>query len=125
LGDTIRSYRDLHAWRLSVDACLDVYRCSSQFPDSERFGLTSQVRRAAVAVPSNIAEGYGRGSTSDYLRFCRVARGSLYEVETQLLIAAELGFLGRTEYQEQHTKLDECGRVLAGLVRSVEASCPA
>lgn len=95
---------------------------TSRFPDSERFGLVSQLRRAAVAVPSNVAEGYGRGSTADYLRFCRVARGSLYEVETQMLIAGELGYVDRGDQQAIEGKLNECSRILAGLIRSIEAN---
>lgn len=102
--------------------CREVYRVTSGWPDVERFGLTSQVRRAAVSVPSNIAEGYGRGSTSDYLRFCRMSRASLFEIETQLLIAVELAYVDRSQYESIEGKLHECGRVLAGLLRSVEAS---
>lgn len=122
MSGNIRSYRDLKAWQLAVDACIEVYRVTGRFPDHERFGLISQVRRAAVSAPSNIAEGYGRGATADYLRFCRMARGSLYEVETQLHIAVELGYLARAEYEQVESKLQESGRVLAGLVRSIEAA---
>ncbi|MEM0983024.1 MAG: four helix bundle protein [Planctomycetota bacterium] len=116
----IRSYEDLEAWQLAM-ACVElVYRASSGFPPDERFGLTAQVRRAAVSVPSNIAEGYGRNARPDYLRFLRIARGSLYEVETQLLVAVRLGFLGEGEHREIQAKLAEAGRVLAGLIRSLE-----
>lgn len=120
MGDGIKSYEDLVAWQLTVAASLEVYRLTQSFPDHERFGLTSQVRRAAVSVPSNIAEGYGRGSRQDYARFLRVARGSLYEVETQLLIAVRLGYLGDEAHRAIREKLAEAGRVLAGLIRSVE-----
>lgn len=108
------------AWQLAVAASIEVYRLTKPFPADERFGLTQQLRRAAVSVPSNIAEGYGRGSRQDYARFLRVARGSLYEVETQLLIAVRLGYLGDDAYRDIRAQLAEAGRVLAGLIRSIE-----
>lgn len=117
---TIRSFRDLVAWQKAKALALDIYRASSVFPADERFGLTSQVRRAIVSVPSNIAEGYGRGSTADYIRFLRMARASLFEVETQMIIASELGFVPGEAFTEIETKLKECGKVLAGLLRSLE-----
>ncbi|USO00370.1 MAG: four helix bundle protein [Phycisphaeraceae bacterium] len=116
----MKSYEDLVAWRLAVSACIDVYRVTQRFPSDERFGPTQQLRRAAVSVPSNIAEGYGRGSRQEYTRFLRVARGSLNEVETQLLIAEKLGYFGKAEHDETREKLAEAGRVLAGLIRSLE-----
>ncbi len=116
----IRSYQDLVAWQLALELSLLVYRLTSGFPSDERFGLTSQLRRASVSIPSNIAEGYGRGRPVDYSRFLRVARGSLFEVETQARIAVELGMLDRDQYEQLQTKSMECGRVLAGLLRSIE-----
>jgi four helix bundle protein len=97
-----------------------VYRVSEAFPDRERFGLTVQVRRGAVSIASNIAEGFGRGSTADYVRFLKVARGALYELDTQLLFAVEFGCLPSASYEEAKSELDECERVLAGLIRSLE-----
>lgn len=120
MSETIRSYRDLKAWQLALDACLAIYRATSRFPDSERFALTNQLRRAAVSVPSNIAEGYGRGARAEYVRFCRIARGSLFEIETQLFIASELGYLDHGEYESIKSQLQESGRVLAGLLRSLK-----
>lgn len=121
MSGEIRSYRDLVAWQLAVDLSLLVYELTRGFPDAERFGLTSQLRRASVSIASNIAEGYGRGTTSDYQRFLRMARGSAYEVETQMFIAARLGYLRRDRFEEYETKSNECSRVLAGLLRSIEA----
>lgn len=97
-----------------------VYRMSEHFPSDERFGLTSQIRRAAVSIASNIAEGWGRGTTSDYARFLRMVRGSMYEVETQGLIALELGFVDNEKFEFFEQTIDEAGRVLAGLLRSIE-----
>ncbi len=116
----INSHRDLIAWQKAFGLGLAVYEVTRMFPDSERFGLISQLRRCAVSVASNIAEGYGRQSTSDYVRFLRMARGSAYEADTQLLFAVELGFLGRSRYEEVKGQLEECGKVLAGLIRSLE-----
>ncbi|MCW5755621.1 MAG: four helix bundle protein [Phycisphaeraceae bacterium] len=109
------------AWQLGVRLAKDIYLITEGFPAHERYGLSNQLRRASVSVPSNIAEGYGRGARQDYLRFLRMARGSVFEIDTQLLIARELGYLD----QDRHTTIEatshECGRVLAGLIRSIEA----
>ena len=99
---------------------VEVYTATSRMPENERFGLTAQMRRAAVSIPSNIAEGYGRNSLSDYLRFLRVARGSLLELETQLLLSMKLGFL--TNQHQLTNLLDETGRVLQGLISSLQTS---
>ena len=82
----IKSFRDLMVWQKSMQLVTDLYRLTSDFPKTESYGLTSQLRRAAVSVPSNIAEGYGRHSTSDYIRFLQIAIGSLYELQTQVEI---------------------------------------
>ncbi len=120
MSSTIKSYEDLTAWQMATAACVEIYRASSGFPSDERFGLTSQLRRAAVSVPSNIAEGFGRGSRQDYARFLRVARGSLYEAETQLQIAVRLGYLKESAHRGLKNQLAEAGRVLAGLIRSID-----
>jgi len=117
----IHSYRDLVVWQKAMQLSLEVYAVTNAFPDVERFGLTNQLRRAAVSVPSNIAEGYGRGSQADYLRFLRTARGSLAEIDTQMLIAERLHFMDEERYQHMLTMINECGRVLAGLIRSLES----
>lgn len=116
----IRTYKDLVAWQLAVKASLLVYQITSDFPVDERYGLSQQLRRAAVSIPSNIAEGWGRGVSFDNERFLRMARGSLYEVETQMVIAAELGYLTRQRFEDVENTLNECGRVLSGLLKSVE-----
>lgn len=89
----VRSYEDLRVWQEGISLCEHVYALTRAFPSSEQFGLTSQLRRAAVSVPSNIAEGWGRGSRQDYLRFLRIARGSLFEIRTQLVISERIGLL--------------------------------
>ncbi len=114
----IKTFRDLIAWQKAMRLAKEVYQATSLMPDSERFGLTAQMRRAAVSISSNIAEGYGRESLSDYIRFLKTARGSLMELETQLILAQDLEFLrsslGLSEL------LNETGRVLQGLIGSLK-----
>ncbi|MEL6329228.1 MAG: four helix bundle protein [Planctomycetota bacterium] len=117
--EAIRSYRDLVAWQRAMALVELVYRCSSSFPADERFGLVSQIRRSAVSIPSNIAEGYGRGSAQDYQRFLRVARGSLFEVETQVIIAERLGYLTGDAAAGVREQIDSAAKVLSGLIRSL------
>jgi four helix bundle protein len=89
----MRKHQQLRAWQQAIDLVELVYHETRGFPDDERYGLTSQMRRAAVSVPSNIAEGAGRGSTKDFIRFLMIARGSLSELETQLIISQRLGYI--------------------------------
>ena len=86
------SYRDLKVWQRAIEMSLAIYSLTSGFPKDEMYGLTSQLRRAGVSVASNIAEGYGRGSRGDYKQFLSIARGSVFEVQTQVFIAGELGY---------------------------------
>ena len=90
---TVKHYTDLDVWRIGMDIADAVYDVTASFPKNETFGLASQLQRAAVSIPSNIAEGWGRGRTKEYVQFLRYARGSLYEVETQLRIAARRGYV--------------------------------
>jgi len=113
----IKTFRDLVVWQRAMELAKEVYKATSILPDSERFGLSSQMRRAAVSIPSNIAEGYARQSHLDYLRFLKVARGSLAELRTQVLLAQELSFL-KTQ-SNLLPLIDETERILAGLIRSL------
>jgi four helix bundle protein len=115
----IKSYRDLVAWQKGMELCRKVYEATKTFPREEMFGLTQQVRRAAVSVPANIAEGWGRGSLADYVRFLRTARGSLCEVETEILICRELRYLPEPEAAEVLEACAVCSRVLHGLIASL------
>jgi four helix bundle protein len=103
-----------------VKLALAIYRLTSTFPGDERFGLTAQLRRCGVSMASNVAEGYGRGTTAEYLRFLRFARGSLCETDTQLVIVRELGYVSDEQLAEIETLAEECGRLLAALIRSLE-----
>ncbi len=114
----VRSYKDLKVWQTGCELVKSVYKVSSLFPQEERYGLSQQIRRAAVSVPSNIAEGYGRGSTAEYLRFLRIARGSLYEIETQLILSRNLDFCDDNQYQSISAQIVECSKMLQGLIKS-------
>ena len=116
---TVRSYRDLVAWQKSMSLVSRIYRYTQAFPKGEIHGLTAQLRRAAVSVPSNIAEGQGRLSTGEFKQFLGQARGSLLEVETQVLIAQELGYLQSDDAKELLNQSGEVGRVLNGLIMSL------
>jgi four helix bundle protein len=116
----IRDYQDLIVWQKSRGLVKRVYEATRCFPREEAFGLAQQVQKAAVSVPSNIAEGYGRGSRKDYIRFLQTARGSLYEVQTQLLLAQDLGYLKPPQVASLWQDADDCSRVMQGLLRSLK-----
>ncbi|MEM1116359.1 MAG: four helix bundle protein [Bacteroidota bacterium] len=115
----IESYRDLRVWQEAMDLVEAVYTASGRFPSDERFGLTAQVRRAAVSVPSNIAEGWGRGKTGEYRQFLRYARASLKEVETQILVAERLGYLASEAVAPLDAHAQRLSRPLLSLLRAL------
>ena len=115
----IRTYRDLVAWQKGIDLCELIYRASAAFPSHELYGLTSQIRRAAVSVPSNIAEGAGRITNGEFVQALGHARGSLLEIETQLTIALRFGYLGSNETDVLFEITTEIGRLTNGLIRSL------
>jgi four helix bundle protein len=119
---TVRAFRDLIAWQKAMDLVEIVYEVTARFPSREVFGLTNQLRRAAVSVPSNIAEGQGRESTRDFLHFLGISRGSLQEVQTQLEIASRLRFIDDGDYSRCLSQTDEVARLLHGLSRSLRRS---
>ena len=115
----VKSYKDLTVWRRAVELSLAIYRLTASFPAEERFGITSQLRRAGVSVPSNIAEGYGRGSRKDYKQFLAIARGSTLEVQTQLFIANELGYCGLDPLNEAQKLSEEVSKMLYSLIQKL------
>jgi four helix bundle protein len=116
LGD---SHRDLIAWRKAMALVTEIYRATDTFPSREMYGLTRQIREAAVSVPSNIAEGKGRQTKRDYLQFLYRARGSLLEVQTQLEVGCNLGFLDELKFGALFEQAAEVGRILNGLITNV------
>ena len=119
-----QSFKDLVVWQRAIELAIDVYEPTSKFPDSERFGLTSQMRRAAVSVGSNIGEGYGRSTKGEYVQFLGHARGSCSELETQLVIAKALKFGAQADIGNTEKCCADVGRLLGGLMKSVRPQAP-
>jgi four helix bundle protein len=116
----LQSYRDLIAWQRAIDLAEAVYRKSDDFPKQETYGLTAQLRRAVISVPSNIAEGQGRRSTKEFLNLLGIAYGSLCEVETQITLSIRLSYLTKVDADELFQLTAEVGRLINGLTRSLE-----
>jgi four helix bundle protein len=114
-----KHYKELVVWQRAMDLVTEVYRATATFPDHEKFGLAAQLHRAAVSVPSNIAEGQGRLTPGEFKQFLGNARGSLFEVETQVMIAGNLGLIAERKRQNLHQLIDDVGRLLNGLIRSL------
>ena len=117
----LKSFKELNVWQKSYDLCLKAYRITSKFPKDERFGLTSQIRRSAVSIPSNIVEGYGRKTTIDYIRMLCIAYGSICELETQVLLAGDLGFIEKKDTGTAKADITEVERMLKALIKSLES----
>jgi four helix bundle protein len=122
---SLSSYKDLIAWQKAMDLVAAIYDATEAFPSHEQFGLVSQLRRAAVSVPSNIAEGKAHYSNRDFVRFLRHARGSVAEIETQVLIAQQRQYLHEEATTKLTQQLDELGRILSGLIKSLKDREPA
>ncbi len=115
-----RSYRDLDVWKLALDLVKDIYVVTGIFPPAELYGLTNQIRRAAVSIPSNIAEGQGRNSFKEFKRFLSIALGPLSELETQLIIAKEIGYLASAEMDKFLVRVDTIRKMLKALSHSLK-----
>jgi len=120
MAEKISSYRDLLVWKKGMELTKHIYRMTQGFPDTERFGLTSQLRRCAVSIPSNIAEGWGRGRNKYFGNHLKIARGSLCELETQMTLAVELNFLNEIS-AEVETIISELGKMLTSLINKVDS----
>ncbi len=116
----MQSYRDLVAWQRSMELVTEIYRVTHKFPSHEMYGLTNQLRRAAVSVPANLAEGHGRDSTAEFLHHISYSLGSLAEVETHLEIACNIGYLPATSLKALFPKIDEIGKIIRGLQRTLK-----
>jgi len=117
----IRTYRDLIVWQKAMALVTRVYTLTRPFPREETYTLTSQIRRAAISIPSNIAEGFGRYSTPDYLRFLQIAAGSLFELQTQLEIARNLGYMEAAPFDELVNDAREIERMLSSLIAKLKS----
>ncbi|MES2543510.1 MAG: four helix bundle protein [Bacteroidota bacterium] len=115
----MNSYRDLIVWQKSMNLVTLIYKQTNKFPDDEKFGLTSQIKRSSVSIPSNIAEGYGRNYRKDYSRFLQISRGSLYECQTQLEIAVNLKFITIDDIKEINELSLEVEKMLNSLIKKI------
>jgi four helix bundle protein len=119
------TFRDLEVWKAAMELAVQVYRLTTRFPKEERYGLTSQMRRAAVSVPSNIAEGKGRASDKELIQFLCHSRGSLFEIETQLTIGEQLGYSTTEDCNVIRQETARIGQMINGLIRSVRPASAA
>jgi four helix bundle protein len=117
----VSSYRDLEIWQFSIQLAKEMYVITRGFPKDELYGLTSQIRRASVSIPANIAEGYGRDNPGDYSRFLQIAQGSLKELETLVLLAGEVGIAEPATIEAPLSLADRIGRMLRSLIRSIQS----
>ena len=116
----LKNYTELKVWQRAYQLCLEIYKITKRFPKEERYGLTSQIRRAAVSVPSNIAEGYGRKTTPEYIRFLYIAYGSNCELETQILLSGDLDYIETGKLEILKERIGEVERMLKALIKSLE-----
>ncbi len=115
-----KTFKDLLVWKKSIDLVTSIYRLTSTFPKIEVLGIVTQLRRASVSIPSNIAEGYGRRSRPDFVRFCQIAMGSLFEVQTQLIISRNLGYLNDVDFEEILESAKEIERMISSFVETLK-----
>ena len=115
-----RDFRDLHVWQESIKLAKEVYQLITQFPRDEKYGLTDQIRRAVVSIPSNIAEGQSRRQSGEFRHFLQYSLGSLAEVETQLILAQEFGYLTTDEYSPINIRITNVRKMLYGLLRTLK-----
>lgn len=116
----LKNYKELNVWQKSYQFCLEIYKITMSFPKEERYGLTSQIRRAAVSVPSNIAEGYGRKTTKEYIQALYIAYGSNSELETQIMLSGDLGYINAKNLEKLQKDIGDIERMLKGLISSLE-----
>ncbi len=115
----MHNIKELKLWNKSIDLAVDIYRLSANFPSDERFGLVSQVRRAAVSIPSNVSEGAGRNTDGEFLSFLGIANGSSYELQTQITIAHRLGFIDDMQHEVHFDKIDELQKMNYKLQKAI------
>jgi len=117
----IESYKDLIVWQKGIEIVNDIYNLTKHFPKYELYSLTSQIRRAAISIPTNIAEGWGRGTTKNYIQFLEISRGSLFELEALIIISTNQSFLTQDKCAEISIKINEIGKMLNGLITKLES----
>jgi len=116
----IGSFKDLFVWQKGIELVNDIYKATKKFPKEELYCLTSQIRRAAISIPANIAEGWGRGTTKNYIQFLEISRGSLFELNTLIIIAYNQEYIKKETCDEIENKLNEIGRMLNAMITKLE-----
>ena len=117
--EQIRGYKDLDVWKLGIEIVREIYKLTKRFPGEEKFGLVSQMQRAAVSIPTNIAEGFARRYTKEFKKFCLIALGSCSELETLVIVATEQGFIGVESATEVERRLDSESKMLMSLSKKL------
>ena len=115
----MKNYKELEVWQTGMDLAVHVYQLTKAFPPEERYGLSSQIQRAAISVPANIAEGWGRGSTKEYIQFLRIARASLMELETHLILAKRLSYIQEDQLSILQQEIETLGKRINSLIQSL------
>ena len=118
----MKDFRQLKVWEKSHQLALEIYKATKHFPKEELYGLTSQIRRSSMSIPTNIAEGCGRFTDADFARFVQIAMGSASETEYQLILARDLEFLPKDSYEKLHTEVEEVKRMLASLLKTIRTN---
>ena len=116
----LKNYKELKVWQKAYQLCIMIYKITKHFPREEKYGLTSQIRRSAVSVPSNIAEGYGRKTTQEYIQSLYIANGSHCELETQIMLSKDLGYIKPEEVETLQRDIEEVERMLKALIKSLQ-----
>jgi four helix bundle protein len=116
----LKNYRELKVWQKSFELCKSIYKITKKFPRKEQYSLTSQIRKSAISIPSNIAEGYGRGTTKEYIHFLYIAYGSICELETQILLSKDFGYISEEDKNDLLEKVKEVERMLHALIKSLK-----
>jgi four helix bundle protein len=119
MNASFKSYRDLEVWRKAMSLTTEIYTVTAHYPNEEKFGLVSQMRRAAVSIPSNLAEGHARSGAGEFKHFISIATGSVAELETQVILSADLKYLDKNIENDLLGRLNEIGKMLRGLYRSL------
>lgn len=118
----MKTHKDLDVWIISVELVTEIYQLTSDFPKEEIFGLTNQIRRASISIPSNIAEGAARNYNKEFIQFLYIALGSQQELDTQLIIAKNLRFISENQYNDTIIKIQSVGKLLNGLIRYLKTN---
>ena len=121
MEEKIRTHKELNVWKASIELVTEIYRLTKGFPKEETYGLTNQIRRASVSIPSNLAEGAARSSNKEFSYYISIAIGSIAEIETQLFISRNLGYLNESDFEKLDTKLTDIRKMATGLKKTIDA----